>query len=102
MPYKGPKLNPSLSEEDRQAILKDYFSYYRQMWKEDPSVLNRKLPPEARKAFEKMLGEIGGVLLSARELANQPGPIRKFWTTTGCLGNSQSTCRTTIGCSALP
>jgi hypothetical protein len=76
MPFERHQPNSRLSKEDRRALLRDYFADYRLLWEREPSALNRKLP---REVFRELLDEIGGKLLSkARELADQPGPIRQF------------------------
>jgi len=76
MPYKRKRPESKLSKGDREVLLRDYWNFYRERSKTDPSALNRKIP---REAFADLLDDLGTLILDkANELASCPGAVRQF------------------------
>jgi hypothetical protein len=76
MKYRRPRPDSRLTKAARQELLRAYFDEYRRMAQQQPEALNRKI---AREAFAAVLDRIGGLLLeAAAQLAQEPGPVRKF------------------------
>jgi hypothetical protein len=74
--YKRPKSRTTLTKAQREGLLREYFDHYRTIAKNNPALLNQKLPREISKA---LLDVIGGVLLEqTKDLAVKPGPVREF------------------------
>jgi hypothetical protein len=76
MAYERPVNELPLSPKEKPVLLKQYFEYYRALYKENPSALNTKLP---RDAFDDVFNELGEMLLTKSEsLASIEGPVRTF------------------------
>ena len=74
--YTRPKGSITLTKVKRQQLLREYLSNYRSIAKENPALLNQKLPCEV---FKETLDLLGGVLLQqARDMSVKPGPVRDF------------------------
>jgi hypothetical protein len=74
--YKRPKSSITLTKLERQHLLGEYFTNYRSIANENPTLLNQKLP---RVVFKDLLNVLGGVLLQqARDISVKPGPVRDF------------------------
>jgi hypothetical protein len=76
MPYQRKSRDSKLSKKEREALLQDYWTFYRERTKIDPSALNRKIP---REAFTDLLDELGALIIEkTNELASHPGAVRQF------------------------
>ena len=74
--YKRPKSRIALAKAQREDLLRNYFDHYREIAKNNPALLNQKLP---REVFKELLHVIGSVLLEqAKDLSDKPGPVRDF------------------------
>jgi hypothetical protein len=76
MPYQRKSRESKPSKREREALLQDYWNFYSERTKIDPSALNRKIP---REAFTDLLNELGTLISDrANELASHPGVVRQF------------------------
>ena len=76
MGYERPENELPLSPKEKPVLLKQYFEYYRALYRENPSALNAKLP---RDAFDDLLNELGEMLPAKSEsLASIEGPVGTF------------------------
>ncbi|MEO8270837.1 MAG: hypothetical protein ABI557_14025 [Aureliella sp.] len=74
--YDRPTNPTPLTPDDKAKLLGLYFSHYEQLASKDSDLLNVKLE---RSAVEKLLDEIGGLLLErSKELACSPGEVRDY------------------------
>ncbi|MCC9601001.1 hypothetical protein LOC67_10635 [Stieleria sp. JC731] len=78
--YIRPKNDQPLSPTDKNELLEKYFAHYERIARQDPQLLNMKLP---RGTFEDLLNKVGATLLEeSKQLANSPGQMRDFLDTT--------------------
>ena len=75
MTFQRPKPIRSLDNEERAALLRSYFSHYREVAKDDVKALNQKIP---REAFDDLLDRIGCTLLDHAKQQPVSEAIRGF------------------------
>lgn len=76
MTYIRPKNKYNFSPTEKRELLEEYFEFYRTIAREQPDLLNSKLPREAHASF---LSEIGAILLRHSETEVQKdGEVAKF------------------------
>lgn len=76
MAYVRPKSAYNLTPTEKRELLQEYFDYYREVSKDNPELLNSKLP---RSAFDDVLSEIGELILSkSEELSSNDSQVSKF------------------------
>jgi hypothetical protein len=74
--YKRPKNQITLTKSQREGLLREYFDHYRRMARDNPALLNQKLPRETYKALLDIIGRV--LLERTKDLAFKPGPVREF------------------------
>ncbi len=78
MTYIRPKSNHALSPDEKRDLLQEYFDYYKEVAKNNPELLNSKLP---RSAFDELINEIGELILKKTEaLASSKNEVSQFLT----------------------
>ncbi|CAH2606123.1 conserved protein of unknown function (plasmid) [Rhodovastum atsumiense] len=76
MAYEFPKNPAPLAPDAKRQMLKEYYTYCRELARQDPEALNRKVP---RSALMGTMDRIGTLLIEeAKSLAEQNEEVREF------------------------
>ena len=76
MAYNRPKNKIQLSPEEKRNLLEEYFEFYRKISKQNPQLLNSKIP---RSEFDELLDDIGELILKKSEhLSSYDNNVSRF------------------------